>query len=74
MLRDILVLVPVMEDDPCWIEDWMTLIVKHSVTKVQLHDAYLAAAAIATGSALLTNDEGFRRFTGLDLRLLPPSV
>lgn len=71
VLRDVLSLVPVLEDDPAWLEVWMTLVVAHSVTKVRSHDAYLAAAAIATGSLLLTSDEGFRRFGGLNLRLLP---
>lgn len=33
-------------------------------------DAYLAAFALAAGHSMVTFDEGFRRFTGLDLLLL----
>lgn len=35
-------------------------------------DAYLAALAIQTGSTLVTFDQDFRRFPGLDLELLDP--
>lgn len=34
-------------------------------------DAYLAAFAIAGGYQLLTTDQGFKQFAGLDLILLP---
>lgn len=45
------------------------MIIFHTSPKLWM-DAYLAAIAITGGFQLLTTDQGFKQFAGLDLILL----
>lgn len=48
-----------------------TLLIDSRATANLMSDAYLAATAIENGCTLLTRDADFKRFKGLDLRMLP---
>ncbi len=61
-------LCPLLPDEPAWFSRWRNLVVATNTTGIQAHDAYLAAAAISLGCPVLTADEGFRRFPGLQIR------
>ncbi len=67
-----------LPDDARVHREWRRLVVAHSVTGVQVHDARLVAAMLAHGvSRLLTlNDRDFARYPGISVlhpRVLAPA-
>lgn len=70
-IKDIRSDVPLLEDDRIWLETWIVLVVASGTRDLHSHDAYLAAACLSLRCPVLTADTGFRRYPGLDLRLVP---
>lgn len=57
--------------EPALVESkWRTFTQNDSFSPKIWNDAYLAAFAICSGLELVTFDKGFRRYEGLDFRLL----
>lgn len=57
--------------EPPGIGDWLPRLLRYPAPTPQLvADVYLAAFALARRSAVVTFDQGFRQFAGLDLELL----
>ena len=52
---------------------WKTLAVRRTNSPKLWMDAYLAAFAIAGGAQLITIDNAFRQFPGLDVLVIDPS-
>lgn len=59
------------QHEPLDVEDrWRQFTMNRTFSAKIWNDAYLAAFAISSGLELVTFDKGFRRYEGLDLKLL----
>lgn len=68
-------LITVLLDVPGIYPQWRRMVVQHTVSGVQVHDARIAAAMIAHGidSIVTFNDGDFRRYAGINV-LTPADV